>query len=570
LPVIQDGLRQASGGNEASTKVRDALKQLLLDAPMGKHELVEAGNISVGKAVEKESLEEANLKKSKVLKAWIRRAKSIPINAWLKFQKEDQEPQFMRLVWVADGYTKFVFVNHQGMKVIELGLFKLAQYLKTGDVMPDPDYDLPIVNQGLDNMVKDVYEKLAFESSHDKETGLVNSHEFVRAIKKEMQQGARTNPCCILYVRLFMNGLSEEQEASARAPIEQVLTTLDKEGNLAARLNRYDFAAFVSGNESELSVGLWAEQVRLAYSEMKSLSGADQPLQFKMSESWGYLGFNNPNTLLSGAVDALEKVEFCASSNSKVELELPEQATDTGDTNAACRVNAQSLGMFKVYKQYTRKINDQALLSEQLKLICTLADEDLPFVPEDKAEATAMGQWWINYFVKQQVALVDVETERALRIPISAHTLLDEDFKAELIQALKDGKIDAQKVWFDVSEGYLIQNEHEAADIIRELQFLGFHVALDKFGTSECPFRLLQVLPVDMIIIDEAYAQESALEDEEKEGAVQSVVEVAHHFEKAVLADGVDSAICLQRMQRQHVDFVQGETVSHYELLVEA
>ena len=86
------------------------------------------------------------------------------------------------------------------MKVIELGLFKLANYFKAGKITVDADYELPIVNQGLDDMVKDVYDKLAYESSHDIQTGLINKSEFCRQVRVIMKQGKRTSACSLLYI----------------------------------------------------------------------------------------------------------------------------------------------------------------------------------------------------------------------------------------------------------------------------------------------------------------------------------------------------------------------------------
>ena len=48
----------------------------------------------------------------------------------MKFNKQENETTYMRLVWQAKGFSKFVFVNHQGMKVVELELVKFATMLQ--------------------------------------------------------------------------------------------------------------------------------------------------------------------------------------------------------------------------------------------------------------------------------------------------------------------------------------------------------------------------------------------------------------------------------------------------------
>ncbi|WP_156494980.1 DUF1631 family protein, partial [Oleiphilus sp. HI0128] len=105
-----------------------------------------------------DDLVQRNLTKSQELKTWILKAKSIETGTWLQLEREGKEPQYMRLVWIAKGYSKFVCVNHQGMKVIELGLLKFATYLRDRRISLDFDYELPMVNQSLDNMVAEVYD----------------------------------------------------------------------------------------------------------------------------------------------------------------------------------------------------------------------------------------------------------------------------------------------------------------------------------------------------------------------------------------------------------------------------
>ena len=79
--------------------------------------------------------------------------------------------------------------------------------------------------------------------------------------------------------------------------------------------------------------------------------------------------------------------------------------------------------------------------------------------------------------------------------------------------------------------------------------------------TTVSLFSFLKVLPVKMISIDESF-MEKLNDADGDEVAASSIAEVAHYLGKKVLATSVDTAICLQRMTRLGVDFVQGSTVS--------
>lgn len=562
VPRIQEGLKQVSGGRDAPKIVREELKQLILDAPSNEHEMV-TPNLEVIEAKEvDEGREQANLSKSQELKPWIKRAKSIPINAWLRFEKGDSE-QYMRLVWIAKGFTKFVFVNHQGMKVIELGLFKFAGYLKTGEIVPDPDYETPIVKQGLDDMVKDVYDKLAFEASHDQETGLSNKTEFLRSIKRSMQGGERTEPCCILYLRLLSGTLEEEEEVKVREPVQTFLQKLEQSGNNVARINRYDFAAFASGPDVENTVFEWVQDIDNIMAQTNEDLGSDSIIEYQRSESWGYLGFLNPNSLFSSAIDALARTEVLSSGKAKVHTAKVETevSKDVLESERKCDFSASDASAFTVFTQPVKRISDKFQLPEHLHLQCKKGLQESFFEPGSPEEEQVLDHWWLGYLARKTSA---GEGGHVYRVPLSALSIEKEQFRDELLTLLECTTLDPYAVWFDIYDGSEINNPHAVADIMRELQFYGFRFSLDGFGTPACPFELLRLLPVDMIVIDPTITIELPQFDEEEDG-IDSVVRVAHHFDKAVLAVSIDSAIGLQKVQKKELDFVQGETVGSYE-----
>jgi EAL domain-containing protein (putative c-di-GMP-specific phosphodiesterase class I) len=562
VPMIQEGLKQVSGGRDAPKIVREELKQLILDAPTNAHQMVSPDLDSLETKEIDESREQANISRSQELKPWIKRAKSIPINAWLRFNKDDTA-QYMRLVWIAKGFTKFVFVNHQGMKVIELGLFKFAGYLKSGEIVPDPDYETPIVKQGLDDMVKDVYDKLAFEASHDQETGLNNKTEFLRTIKKSMQVGERTEPCCIVYLRLLTGTLSDEEEVEVRKPVQTFLQKLEKEGGNVARINRYDFAAFAFGPEVEATVFDWVQEIDRLMAETNDELQSDSVIEYQRAESWGYLGFLNPNSLFSSAIDALARTEVISSGKAKVHTAKVESevSQEVLESEQLCDFSASDASAFTVFTQPVRRISDRFELPEHMHLQCKKGLQEAFFEPNSPDEEQVLDRWWLGYLARKTST---EEGGQVFRVPLSALSIEKEQFRDELLTLLECTSLNPYAIWFDIYEGCEIANPHAVADIMRELQFYGFRFSLDGFGTPSCPFELLRLLPVDMIVIDPNITIELPQLDEEEDG-LDSVVRVAHHFDKAVLAVSIDSAIGLQKVQKRDLDFVQGETVGSYE-----
>ncbi|KZZ14316.1 hypothetical protein A3750_14840 [Oleiphilus sp. HI0079] len=507
-----------------------------------------------------EEREKNNIEKSKQLRPWLLRAKAIPLNAWLRFQKEGEaEPQYIRLVWIARAYTKFVFVNHQGLKVIELGAFKFAGYLKDGAIAPDPDFSQPIVKQGLDDMVKEVYEKLAFDSSHDKQSGLPNAREFQRLVRLAMKKGERTQQCCLYYIRMLSGELAEDQESKVVSQLVDLINTKVSDVRVAARLNRYDFVMFFSNNSSQQNISDTTEALNALLSDMQVLGVS---VSLMRSEVWGYLGFNNEAALIRNAQQSLSQMEVSEESAglsqtvSRIELSQSES-----EDTAAAMFSASDSDAFSVFAQAVSKLSDIDLPDNQ-ELRCRPLNMDVDvgsdfFEPSTDHEAKEMNSWWLAFLARSLSAKTNA---LACRVPLSAISLTDDHFKEEFRELLECTDMPPERIWFDLYDCSALENEHFAADVIRELQIFGCHFSLEGYGTSDCPARLLQTLPVDLITIDAEVLK--AFHDE---GEEEPLVNVAHHFDKAVLVKNIDSAIALQKVEKQGVDFVQGERIGAYE-----
>ena len=558
VPLIQEGLKSAPNSVEAIKSVRTQLKQLILDAPENRHEMVSAKPLVEPEELEVSNREQRNLEKSKTLASWIRRAKSISLNAWLKYQKtSDAEVQFIRLVWIARGYSKFVFVNHQGMKVIELGLFKLSEHLKEGKAIPDPSFNEPVVKQGLDDMVKDVYEKLAFDSSHDDETGLQNEREFIRTVRKCMQVGERTNQCSLLYLRCLNGELSEDDESQSIKAVVALLSSRRAPKTQVARLNRYDFALFsidvkVLELVADIEDGL-AETVRELNKDIPSF-------RVLRSEVLGYLGFHNIDSLLESARASLQQVEAQDSAPDSTKVELLHEVEPEELAEGEQPFDASDSKAFEVFQQETRKLNFDSTLPEHMALRCVKRElkKRGHYFSSTGESSQEMNAWWLAFLARTISA---DGSDRVFRIPLSAYCLQDDSFKEELIELLHVTNMTPERVWFDLYNSGTMVNEQLGADIIRELQVLGFRFGLDAYGTPDCPAHLLQALPVDTISLNsDMLVKPNADEDREDE----SLIDIAHHFGKEVLVTDIDSAIGLQRAERQGADFAQGERVAPY------
>jgi EAL domain-containing protein (putative c-di-GMP-specific phosphodiesterase class I) len=393
-----------------------------------------------------------------------------------------------------------------------------------------------------------------------------------------MKAGARTSACHLLYVHL------EYSEAAVISPkltssVSEILSRNKESTSVIGRIDAGNFAIFIVIDNQEQQFSYFNEQLSKLCQEHAGLS-------FQLSESSAHLGFNNPELMIDNAIASVsEKMEKSAHhsvladdkklplvSETKQEVELENRidnsaALPQGDlSDNALDIPASELNL-EIYAQKIISISDKSIYGEQYDLVCSVVGSGASFEPEDEENICLLDRWWIQQLIlKKEHKEAAWDAIQIVHIKLSAYAFKDDKFKDWLLQLVEDGSLDAEHVWFDIYDSSEIENIHAAADMMKHLMVKGFHFCLDHFGTNRSPFSQLKALPVDMIKIDESFMA-SMNETETDETATDSITEVAHYLGKEVIACSVDSAICFQRMKKLSLDYIQGSTVSDYDLL---
>jgi len=123
---------------------------------------------------------------------WHRRVVTMKVGDWIEIKDEQGRARSLRLAWSGSESFRFVFVDSQGMKDEDLPLDTLVEMFRNNQASFVDSEEVPLVDQGLHQMVQSVYEELASQSSCDVLTGLLNRQAFERGLEQSIS-GAVTN-----------------------------------------------------------------------------------------------------------------------------------------------------------------------------------------------------------------------------------------------------------------------------------------------------------------------------------------------------------------------------------------
>jgi diguanylate cyclase (GGDEF)-like protein/PAS domain S-box-containing protein len=183
------------------------------------------------------------------------------------------------------------------------------------------------------------------------------------------------------------------------------------------------------------------------------------------------------------------------------------------------------------------------------------------FVPfaEESLLILPIGQWVLEAACAQLVKWQSnpLTEELTLAINVSARQFRQANF-VELIQStLAKFDISPSKLQLELTEGLVFDNIADSIKKMRELRAMGFHFAMDDFGTGYASLIYLKSLPLSKIKIDRSFVRDIAV-DRDDEIIVQTIINMAHNLGLEVVAEGVETIEQLEFLRKSGCKVFQG------------
>jgi diguanylate cyclase (GGDEF)-like protein len=143
-------------------------------------------------------------------------------------------------------------------------------------------------------------------------------------------------------------------------------------------------------------------------------------------------------------------------------------------------------------------------------------------------------------------------------INLSARQLLQPDLVDKMLEIVRAEGVSCAQIMFEITESVAMQDASKTSDIIHRFQDLGFDMAIDDFGTGYSSLAYLQRFRAKQLKIDRFFT--NGLDTHTKEGSaiVSAIIALAHALEMEVVAEGVETASQLHKLQALQCDQVQG------------
>lgn len=147
--------------------------------------------------------------------------------------------------------------------------------------------------------------------------------------------------------------------------------------------------------------------------------------------------------------------------------------------------------------------------------------------------------------------------ELKVGVNLSPAQMEDDGIVDQIDSILRKHGLSPQRLEVEVTEGMLIRDTVRGIRLLTELRELGVSVAMDDFGTGYSSLNYFRTFPFDKVKIDQAFIRD--MDDNPQSLAiVQAVIGLGRGLGMPVVAEGVETAQQLARLQVEGCDIVQG------------
>ena len=181
-----------------------------------------------------------------------------------------------------------------------------------------------------------------------------------------------------------------------------------------------------------------------------------------------------------------------------------------------------------------------------------LAEETGLIVPMGEAvleEACRQAEGWQRRFA--------TDPPLAVCVNLSARQFREPDLPETVSRLLRETDLDPMRLHLEITETTAMSDAPATVAMLEELKALGVRLVIDDFGTGYSSLSYLQRFPVDYVKIDRSFVAD--LEgDPGAVALVSGMIDLAHALGIKVIAEGVERASQLERLETMGCDLAQG------------
>lgn len=411
--------------------------------------------------------------------------------------------------------------------------------------------------------------KIYFMSYYDEVTGIANRRFFAEKLNESIRTNKNDESIALIFIDLdnfkYINDTygHELGDALLVSICEQIYALIDKKSHFA-RFAGDEFVIAKTGVKSSNEVSILLDRILDRFNHPINVN--EKKLYCTLSIGVSLYPFDGEDidSLLKKADMAMYK----AKSNGKnryhfFDMNILNELNREFEIEKGLRTALEEDEIKLVFQAKVDTITEEIVGYEGL---CRWNSEKLgpvspvEFIPI--AERTGLiiniGKFIIDYSIKmcKQLSLLTVKKFK-IAINLSDVQIRDESIIGYIADTLKHYNLCASYIEFEITESLIMKSVEQNIECLKKLKEIGVSIALDDFGTGYSSLSYLKILPIDVLKIDKTFIDGINV-DEKSEYIIERIVDLSHHLDIKVVAEGVETKEQVEYLRSIDCDIIQG------------
>ena len=189
-------------------------------------------------------------------------------------------------------------------------------------------------------------------------------------------------------------------------------------------------------------------------------------------------------------------------------------------------------------------------------------DELIP-IAEETGLIHNIGKFMLEKACEQALKWQEAGLDLKVSINSSVGEFRDKNMAKSILEILSKTSCPAHLIQIEITEKFALEAEAEVSIIqqMRTLEREGITFILDDFGTGYASFRYIQLLPIQVLKIDQTFTN-SVMHSEKHQRLVHGMVQLGKSMNLTVIAEGVETKEQKDLLSSFGCDAVQGYYIS--------
>jgi diguanylate cyclase (GGDEF)-like protein/PAS domain S-box-containing protein len=417
--------------------------------------------------------------------------------------------------------------------------------------------------------VRSLEREMAYITSHDPLTGLLNRQDFEIYLEAALEQaGQRAVQHALLYLDLVELKLVNDCYGHVAGDellrqIAQLLRGEVGEEVILGRVGGGDFSLLLENHDTEQAQA-FARSLQRAVASFRFGWGG-QHLEIAFNIGLVAIG-GGPTATVQSVLKAADSASYRARQRGRNKIHVFDVKDGLDERHGRLHWvqkvrRALAEDRFVLYHQEIEALHPNGKGLHEI-LLRMVGDQGEPLAPGlfiPIAEAYNLAPLIDRWVLRKSFELLagGALGSDKVSINLSGQSLGDETFLEDALSYLKSSRVDTSRIYFEITETNAVAHLGRALRFIGALKEKGCRFILDDFGSGFSSFSYLRNLPVELLKIDGQLVRDMA-RDPVLKTMVRSIHEVSHSIGLKTIAEWIEDESTLEALRELGIDYGQG------------